>query len=108
VDGVFYWNEAQTFHECRVDFDQALAQSLLEEEVFQLSFRSGWHYMDNEWQEYLNQLLPYSMDDDYPNVTAWYTNEPIFNFLDWSHAPGNFVPFQRSPSNYQNAGEGPA
>lgn len=55
---MFYWNEAQTFHECRVDFDQALAQSLLEEEVFPVSFRSDWHYMDNEWQQYLNQLLP--------------------------------------------------
>lgn len=107
ADGVFYWNEARTFHECRADFDQALAQSLLEEEVFPVSFRSGWHYMDNEWQQYLNQLLPYSMDDDYPNVTAWYTNEPIFNVLDWSHAPGNFVPFQPSPTNYQTAGGGP-
>jgi hypothetical protein len=56
-DGVYYWNQAQTFDECRADFDLALAQSLLEEEVFPVSFRSGWHYMDNEWQQYLNELL---------------------------------------------------
>jgi hypothetical protein len=107
ADGVFNWNEAHSFHDCRADFDQALAQSLLEEEVFPVTFRSGWHYMDNEWQQYLGQLLPYNMDDDYPNVRAWYTNEPIFNVLDWSHAPGNFVPFQPALTNYQLAGEGP-
>lgn len=106
-DGVYYWNEAQSFHVCRADWDLALAQSLLEEGVFPVSFRSGWHYMDNEWQQYLNQLLPYSMDDDWPNYQPWYTNGPIFNVLDWSEAPSDFVPFHPSPTNYQLAGESP-
>ena len=105
-DGVSYWNQAQSFHDCRADWDQALAQSLLEEEVFPVSFRSGWHYMDNEWQGYLNQLLPYSMDDDWPNVRAWYTAEPIFNVLDWSQAPSVFVPFHPASTNYQAPGDG--
>jgi hypothetical protein len=55
-NGGFYWNEARTFCECRSDFDLALAQSLLEEEAFPVSFRSGWHYMDQEWQGYLGVL----------------------------------------------------
>jgi hypothetical protein len=105
--GVYYWNEAQDFHVCRGDFDQALAQSLLEEGVFPVSFRSGWHYMDNEWQNYLNQLLLYSMDNDSPNYGPWYTNGVIFNVLDWSQAPLDFVPFNPSPTNYQVPGQSP-
>jgi hypothetical protein len=105
--GVSYWNEAQSFHDCRADFDQALAQSLLEAEVFPVSFRSGWHYMDNEWQNYLNQLLLYSMDNDSPNYGPWYTNGVIFNVLDWSQAPLDFIPFNPSPTNYQVPGQSP-
>jgi hypothetical protein len=106
-DGISFWNEARTFHECRDDWDLALAQSLIEEEVFPVSFRSGWHFMDNEWQQYLNRLLPYSMDDDSPNVRSWYTNEPIYNVLDWSKAPVTFVPYQPASTNYQIPGDGP-
>ena len=105
--GVCYWNEAQCFDVCRGDFDQALAQSLLEEQVFPVSFRSGWHYMDNEWQNYLNQLLLYSMDNDSPNYCAWYTNGIIFDVLDWSQAPLDFVPFNPCPTNYQVPGQSP-
>ncbi len=106
-DGTYFWNEAKTFHECRDDWDLALAQSLIEEEVFPVSFRSGWHYMDNEWQQYLNELLPYNMDDDSPHLGLWSTNEPTYNVLDWSLAPITFVPFQPSSTNYQIPGDGP-
>ena len=105
--GVSYWNEAQSFQVCRRDFDQALAQSLLEEDVFPVSFRSGWHYMDNEWQNYLNQLLLYSMDNDSPNYRPWYTNGVIFDVMDWSQAPLDFIPFNPSPANYQVPGDSP-
>jgi hypothetical protein len=106
--GYYYWNEAQSFHPCRADFDLALAQSLLEEGVFPVSFRSGWHYMDNEWQQYLNQLLLYSMDDDWPNYVPWYTfSQPIYDVRDWSEAPYDFVPFHPSPTNYQIPGVSP-
>jgi hypothetical protein len=105
-DGVYYWNQARTFHECRADFDLALAQSLIEEEVFPVSFRSGWHYMDNEWQNYLNELLLYNMDDDSPLVQPWTGLEPTFNVLDWSQAPTNFVPFHPATTNYQVPGDG--
>jgi len=104
-DGKFYWNEAHTFHECRADFDFTLAQSLLEHEVFPASFRSGWHYMDNEWQSYLNLLLPFSLDNDSPNL-GLDTVEPLENVLDWSKATTAFVPFHPSTTNYQLAGDG--
>lgn len=103
-DGIYWWNQARSFEECREDFDLTLAQMLLEEEVFPVSFRSGWHYMDNVWQNYLNELLPYSMHNDYPNI-ATDSSEPIDNIYDWSQAPSAFVPYHPSPENYQVPGE---
>ena len=104
-DGIFYWNEARTFHETRADFDFTLAQSLVEGEVFPVSFRSGWHYMDNEWQSYLNLLLPFSMHNDSPNVRSDNV-EPYDNVYDWSKATTAFVPYHPSTTNYQLAGDG--
>ncbi|HTL56609.1 MAG TPA: hypothetical protein VL361_13075 [Candidatus Limnocylindrales bacterium] len=106
-DGNFYWNQSRTFNECRADFDVTLAQYLLEEGVFPASFRSGWHFMDSDWQEYLNALIPYCFHDDYGVYRAWYTNEPIFGVEDWSHAPSAFVPYHPSTNDYQVPGESP-
>ena len=104
-DGLSYWNEAHTFQECREDFDYTLAQMLLEEGLFPASFRSGWHYMDNEWQQYLNNLIPFSLHNYFPNIRAS-ALEPIYNVYDWSQAPSAFVPFQPSLANYQLPGVG--
>ena len=105
--GVYYWNQAKTFRECRGDFDKALAQSLIEEQTFTVTFRSGWHYMDNEWQTYVDRLWPFNMDNDSPNKSGG-SVPPFFNVLDWSQAPTNFVPFHPSATNYQRAGNEPA
>ena len=102
-DGKYWWNQAHTFLETKEDFDYTLAQYLLEENVFPVSFRSGWHYMDNDWQNYLNKLLPYSLHDDYPNVRLT-TVEPIDNVYDWSQSSSEFVPFNPAPENYQLQG----
>ncbi|NQV51378.1 MAG: T9SS type A sorting domain-containing protein [Candidatus Marinimicrobia bacterium] len=106
-DGMYFWNQAQTFGESRADFDVTLAQFLLEENVFPVSFRSGWHFMDNEWQHYLNDILPYSMHNDWP-VHHIDNEEPTDNNYDWSQAPQSFVPFRPSLDNYQLPGDGPA
>ena len=63
-DGKYWWNQSKTFLESKDDFDFTLAQYLLEENVFPVSFRSGWHFMDNGWQNYLNEILPYSLHND--------------------------------------------
>ena len=104
-DGKYYWNQAHSFDECRDDFKTTLAQFLLEENVFPVSFRSGWHYMDNTWQAYLDTLLPYCLHDDYPNVRRD-TVEPIDNVYDWSRSSAVFVPFHPSTSDYQVPGNG--
>lgn len=102
-DGVYYWNQAKNFLECKEDWDVTLAQFLLEENVFPVSFRSGWHYMDNEWQSELNDVLLYSLHNDWP--AKRYTEiEPIDNNFDWSRAPSVFVPFQPKDDDYQLPG----
>lgn len=102
-DGNYWWNQSKTFLETKDDFDFTLAQFLLEEDVFPISFRSGWHYMDNDWQNYLNEILPYSLHNDYPAKRT--TNiEPIDNVYDWSQSSPEFVPFNPAPENYQLQG----
>lgn len=102
-DGIYWWNQAQTFLETKNDFDFTLAQFLLEENIFPVSFRSGWHYMDNDWQNYLNEILPYSLHNDWPAV-RFTTTEPIANVYDWSQSSPEFVPFNPDPENYQLQG----
>lgn len=106
LDGHYYWNQSRTFDECREDFDFTLAQYLLDEGVYPVTFRSGWHFMDNTWQQYLDQLLPFSLHNNWPVYRAWYTNEPINNVQDWTQATSSFTPFHPSPKNYQLPGNG--
>jgi hypothetical protein len=104
-DGLYYWNQALTFPECVDDWDYTLAQFLLEEQVFPVSFRSGWHAMDNWWQAELDSVLPYSMHNASPGVHSDMT-EPTNNNYDWSQATLEFVPYHPSPENYQLPGDG--
>ena len=105
-DGKYYWNQARSFNESSDDFDATLAAELLEEENFPVSFRSGWHAMDNSWQKRLNELLPYSLHNDWPAKHTDLT-EPLDNTYDWSRAPSTFVPFRPSSTDYQVPGDGP-
>lgn len=105
--GIYYWNQTRTFNERRDDFDITMAEYLLEEGVFPVSFRSGWHFMDQDWQQYLNEVIPYCFHDNYPVKVAWYTNSgPIAGVEDWSRAPSSFVPFHPSTNDYQLPGNG--
>lgn len=104
-DGKFWWNQAKTFLETKEDFDLTLAQFLTEEKIFPISFRSGWHFMDNDWQRYLNELLPYSLHNDWP-AKRTDVEEPTDNNFDWSLATSEFIPFHPSYENYQLPGDG--
>ncbi len=103
-DGKYFWNQALTYEEFAEDFTYTLAENLLEENMFPVSYRSGWHYMDNGWQNYLENILPFSMHNDYPaKRTA--TIEPLDNTFDWSLASPEFVPFHPARNNYQIPGD---
>ncbi|HEX2869104.1 MAG TPA: hypothetical protein VHO03_18830 [Ignavibacteriales bacterium] len=103
-DGIYYYNQAKTFNESREDFDFTLAQNLIDENLFPVSFRSGWHFMDNDWQNYLDKLLPFSMHNDYPSKKLVDPEEPLDNVIDWSQAPSTWAPFHPSADNYQLPG----
>lgn len=103
-DGKYYWNQALTFDEFAEDFTYTLAENLLEENMFPVSYRSGWHYMNNEWQNYLENVLPFSMHNDYP-AKRTDTTEPLDNTYDWSLASSEFVPFHPAKDNYQIPGD---
>lgn len=107
-DGKYYWNQSLTFNESLDDFKVTLAQLLLEENVFPVSFRSGWHFMDNGWQSYLdNYVLPFSFHNDFPAVRTD-TTEPLDNTFDWKRSPATFKPFRPSPFDYRIPGNGKA
>lgn len=103
-DGIFYWNQSTKFSEFKEDFDLTMAQFLIEENVFPVSFRSGWHYMNNDWQNYIDKIIPFSLHDDYPHVRQD-TVEPLDNIYDWSKSAQEFVPFHPSSQNYQVRGD---
>lgn len=102
-DGVAYWNQAEEFAHCSDNFDVTLAQQLLEEDMYPVSFRSGWHWMSNDWQARLNELLPFSLHNDWPHK-RFTDEEPTGNIFDWDDAPSNFIPYQPSAENYELPG----
>ena len=102
-DNVYWWNQSLTFAECEDDWNTTLAQYLIEENVFPVSFRSGWHYMDNHWQDVLNEWVPYSMHNDWPADRIDDT-EPLDNTFHWGDAPSDWIPSQPSGDNYQLPG----
>jgi hypothetical protein len=104
-DGKYYWNQAKEFKESKDDFYYTLAQLLIEENIFPVSFRSGWNHMCNEWQAELDKVLPYSMHNEAPAYRTSNT-EPIDNVFDWRQASKEFVPYRPSPQNYQLDGNG--
>ncbi|MGE5399410.1 MAG: T9SS type A sorting domain-containing protein [Ignavibacteriales bacterium] len=103
-NGVYYWNQPYKFIESLKDFNFTLAQNLLDENMFPVSFRSGWHFMDNDWQNYLNKLLPYSLHNDWPVKTLVDSSLWRGNVIDWSKAPSAWEPYHPSPDNYQIPG----
>ncbi|MBP6964840.1 MAG: hypothetical protein KBC96_10590 [Armatimonadetes bacterium] len=102
-DGLWYWNQAPDFSYCRPDFDRTMAHMLLDRGFYPSSFRSGWHYMDDGWQSYLDELIPYRFENDWPAYRTT-TEEPLGNLYDWRRAPSAWVPWHPDPNDYQSPG----
>ncbi|BFN37533.1 T9SS type A sorting domain-containing protein [Fidelibacter multiformis] len=108
-DGIWVWNQTPSFVNCRQDFWETIGHYLLYEDVFPVSFRSGWHYMDNEWQADLDDFIPFSMHNAWPANWTWEMkkdSEPVNNVYVWVDAPNTFIPYHPSPENYQIPGDG--
>ncbi|HEQ60497.1 MAG TPA: hypothetical protein ENN74_02700, partial [Firmicutes bacterium] len=56
------WVMADTFLEYLWDFEGTLAQMVIDEALYPVSFRSGWNYMDNSYQHELEKWMPYRLE----------------------------------------------
>ena len=102
-DGIYWWNQGMDFLLNLEDYEETLCKYLIEEDVFPVSFRSGWHYMDNAWQAYQERFIPFDMSNAYPAIGGD-ENEPSW-YIDWSQSPSAFVPYHPNADNYQIAGD---
>lgn len=102
-DGIYYWNQAYDYVDSRDDFFRNVAEALIEEDMFPVSFRSGWHFMDNDWQADLDDWIPFSLHNAWPaNRTS--SPEPVNNIYVWNEAPSDWVPFRPRSDNYMLPG----
>ena len=79
------WVMAPTFGETIWDFESTMSQMIIDESVYPVSFRSGWNYMDNEYQRYLDKWIPFRME-----AAGWMSD---------------CVPYHPSYDNYRVPGE---
>ena len=56
------WAQAPTFAETIWDYEWTTSQMVIDESIYPVSFRSGWNYMDNPYQQYLELWLPFRME----------------------------------------------
>jgi len=102
-DNIYHWNQGMDFFLSEYDYEQTLCKYLIENDVFPISFRSGWHYMSNTWQAYQEKFIPFDMSNAYP-AKGERIIEPTW-WLDWSQSPSEFVPYHPNINNYQIEGD---
>lgn len=103
-DGFYHYNQGLDFNLNLDDYEHTLNTFLIDDDVFPISFRTGWHYMDNAWQAYQERFIPFDMSNAYPHKGGDY-NEPTNNIIDWSESPSAFVPYHPNENNYQIEGD---
>lgn len=102
-NGVFHWNQASQFSEYRENFVETLGHIVIEGKLLPTSFRSGWHYMDNQWEALIDGIIPYRFENTSP-ARAVDTVEPLDNNYDWSRASLEWVPYHPDATDYQSKG----
>ncbi|MBI4428864.1 MAG: hypothetical protein HY562_07065, partial [Ignavibacteriales bacterium] len=102
-NGVHHWNQSTDLREFRDDFLQTIGHLIIDGNLMPTSFRSGWHYMDNEWECLLDSLIPYRFENASP-AKHDDTTEPIDNVYDWSRSSLEWLPYQPAADDYQSKG----
>lgn len=69
------WEMAPTFAETIWEYEWVMSQMMLDEYLFITSFRSGWNYMDDTYQQYLERWVPFRMEGVQPD---WVPYHPSF------------------------------
>ena len=103
-NGTYHWNQSVDLNEYRDDFLETIGRMVLEGDLMPTSFRSGWHYMSNEWSALIDSLIPYRLENDAPRIHDD-TVEPLDNIYDWSRAPLEWVPYHPDTDDYQSPGD---
>ena len=70
------WEMAPTFAETIWEYEQIMSQMMLDEYLFITSFRSGWNYMDDVYQQYLERWVPFRMEG---TQSDWIPYHPSFS-----------------------------
>lgn len=78
------WTQTAEFTPCLPDFEQTVAHFVLDRDFYPSSFRSGWNWMSNLWECYLDDWFPYRFEGSNPS--------------------GNWIPYHPSTSNWRAAG----
>jgi len=58
------WVMAPSFADTIWDFEWTMSQMLIEESLYPVSFRSGWNYMDNPYEQYLDRWIPFRLEGE--------------------------------------------
>lgn len=56
------WVMADRFADTIWDFEWTMSQMIIDESLYPVCFRSGWNYMDNPYQQYLERWIPFRME----------------------------------------------
>ena len=86
-DGLYKYEIAPDFLLNLNDYETTLNTFLIEDNVFPISFRSGWMYMDEHWQDYQERFIPFDMSDC------------------WTTISSGSVPFHPNSENYRLEGD---
>ncbi len=76
------WLQAPTFAETIPEYEWVMSQMMIDERLFVAAFRSGWNYMDDSYQQYLERWMPFRMEGVQAN---WIPYHP--GFANWK-TPG--------------------
>ena len=74
------WTQTEEFTPCLPDFEMTVAHFILDRSFYPASFRAGWNWMSNLWQNYLDEWIPYRFEGRYP-LGKWVPYHPSYN--DW-------------------------
>ena len=116
-DGSMQWNQLLTFNGTKVftgetekaQAERIFASSIIQKRTYPTTFRSGWVWENNDYSNWLDDVIPF----DFSNIAPLSTINPgdctikcmsIGNRYDWSQAPRDWSEYHPKATNYQQPG----
>ncbi len=102
-NGVHWWEQVKTFDGTRythgTDIEIAernLTEVIVEKGFYPATFRSGWIWMNTDFSNWLDSLIPFDFSNGAPLVRETY---------DWGRAPDDWSWYHPNRNDYQSAGD---